>query len=92
MTFSASDSSVMVSCLAIQFFDDEEIVLVLEDQGAASSSPQRYLATINYAAIQESMTALPGGHLGHGWRLSDLTTGVISVVSIFIIEMKMEWC
>ena len=84
MTFSPGDSLGMVSYLAIQFFDDEELVLILEHWDAATSMPQRYLATLRYAAIQESMTALPGGHLGENWRLSDYTPGVSSEVNSLI--------
>ncbi|OXG13990.1 hypothetical protein C366_04983 [Cryptococcus neoformans Tu401-1] len=42
-------------CLAIQFFDDEELVLLLEE----TKSGQRYLVTARYADLLEDMSVVP---------------------------------
>lgn len=43
------------TCLAIQFFDDEELVLLLEE----TESGQRYLVTVRYADLLEDMSIVP---------------------------------
>lgn len=42
-------------CLAIKFFDDEELVLLLEE----TKSGQRYLVTARYADLLEDMSVVP---------------------------------
>lgn len=50
--FSEEESA---KCLAIQFFDDEELVLLLEE----NESGQRYLVTVRYADLLEDMSVVP---------------------------------
>lgn len=65
--FELGDHAESVSCLAIQFFDDIELVLILE-----RGKEQRYLATIDYTALRDEMTALPAHVLKAGWTMEDV--------------------
>lgn len=48
-----SDEAPTKSCLAIQFFDDEELVVLLEDTD--NGERKRYIATIKYTEDKEDM-------------------------------------
>ncbi|KIR81389.1 hypothetical protein I306_01624 [Cryptococcus gattii EJB2] len=50
-----SSEEESAKCLAIQFFDDEELVLLLEE----NESGQRYLVTVRYADLLEDMSVVP---------------------------------
>ncbi|WVW86265.1 hypothetical protein I302_108307 [Kwoniella bestiolae CBS 10118] len=67
-TFSFRDSDgeedVSSRCLAIQFFDDEEIVLLMESENG------RYLVTLRYADLVDEMFELPAQE--GGWGLRDV--------------------
>ncbi|WVQ84661.1 hypothetical protein IAT38_006816 [Cryptococcus sp. DSM 104549] len=52
-----SDADDSTTCLALQFFDDEELVLLLEEARAQ----QRYLVTVRYTDILDSMGTVPEG-------------------------------
>jgi hypothetical protein len=52
---------VDATCLALQFFDDEELVLLLQ-----SDSKERYLITVDYSALNESLIPLGPGDLAVG--------------------------
>ncbi|TYJ53254.1 hypothetical protein B9479_006122 [Cryptococcus floricola] len=54
--FNLAPSSSPVSCLALQFFDDEELVLLLDDQ----SEDQKHLVTVRYSDL-DGMNSIPAG-------------------------------
>ncbi|WWD19682.1 hypothetical protein CI109_104144 [Kwoniella shandongensis] len=74
--FSLSDEDGSAVSLALQFFDDEELVLLLE------SGSDRYLVTVRYGDLLDEMTSVPP-ELGDGWKLDDLVQmGQASIESI----------
>ncbi|KAK8853269.1 hypothetical protein IAR55_003972 [Kwoniella newhampshirensis] len=74
--FALSDEDGSASCLALQFFDDEELVLLLE------LGDTRFLVTVRYADLFSEMTMVPY-ELGENWKLDDLVQmGQASIESI----------
>ena len=65
--FSLAVESTRVLCLAIQFFDDVELAMVLE-----TSSHQRYVNTIEYATVKEEMAAIPLDQYKEDWTMADI--------------------
>ncbi|WVQ74239.1 hypothetical protein IAR50_003835 [Cryptococcus sp. DSM 104548] len=61
----SSSPSSPVTCLALQFFDDEELVMLLDDQ----SEDQKYLVTVRYSEV-EGMNSIPAGF--EDWDVSRL--------------------
>jgi hypothetical protein len=67
------DEADQVRCFALQFFDDDELVLVLEN-----AEKRRYLATIDYQSLRKDMVDL---RFSTDFPIADLTNGIVQHVS-----------
>ncbi|RXK35659.1 hypothetical protein M231_07089 [Tremella mesenterica] len=77
--FRMSDTEQRLSCLALDFFDDTELVLLLANRGGES---QRYLATMEYPGLEESLAPVPPGR-----TLSDLTNLHLDPTALAVIPL-----
>ena len=74
--FTLDNLGVAGHCLAIQFFDEIELVLVFVIQ------ERRYVCTVKYADSAESFDSFPIEALGTRWTMADLATRMADEVQV----------